>query len=243
MNLKKIVKISTGLFIIGIVFSCLTLHYQYLYKKTSTEINMLKKDIIAKEFPKEKIKILYEIFLKDEINKRTNKLSQPEKEMEIGRQRVQSAISQNTYYASQEDIRYAKFKLSLFIDKKVESILKDEITQRNIYETTRLNLAILSAGIILTALSLFLFCIILHMKRRSEKANAEQRIGFLLSIISLLATIIPFIIYALIKNRNIYEYNMWLLVANMAILLTGIIMYFNIVSSVIKWVKFGDTRK
>lgn len=100
----------------------------------------------------------------------------------------------------------------------------------------------LSIATIVVSLLLFLFCLALHMKRKVEKSNKEQRMGFLLTVSSPVMSFISLFIYGIIEERNVYEENPWLIVGYITIFAIGIAMYFNIFSSVIEWVKFGKEK-
>lgn len=241
MNFKKIRKVASIFFAIGIIFACVSTYYHNLYEKISHEIKIKKDEIISKEFPEEKIIFLYEQFIKDTVNKRTKNFSPIEKEMELGKQRVQSAISKNRYNALNEDIRWAEFLLSRHISKTIEKYMSNEIQQKYLYIKIYKNIAIAAALTLLISALLAIFSLIAYMKNKVEKTNTEERIGFLLIITSLCIAISFQTIY--IINKDMYKENMWILIVCIALLAAGVAMYFSIASSIINWVKIGNTNK
>lgn len=242
MNSKKICKVAGVFFAISLALTCLCIFYKCLYEKVSNEINIKRNEIVLREFPDSKLKLLYEKFIKDSIKKRTSNLSKIGREIETGRQRVQEVISPNSYNALNEDIKYADFFLKKTIDDTVEKYTKDKIEQKHFYKSVYQKIAISAVFFFSISILTFLFCFTLNLKRKVEETNIEQRTGFLLIVSSSVMAGVLFSVYGIVEKRNIYEENSWFIVVFITVFAIGIAMYFNIFSSVIEWVKLGKEK-
>ena len=243
MNTKKISKIAwySFLFFCASLLTCLGFHNMGQEKEKEMQIKADK--IIAEKFDDEKVIEIKKKYKNTYLEKETVAIENY-KSMAYGeslRLGLPKAVAEKSFQdffkkKSKEAELFAEAEIKKEINKFTYDKLRNEIENLNLLKSIlqiNISLSILSISL---SLSLLFIVLIIKIKRKVVISTPEQRLGIITNLIS----IILIILYTILKES--YDCD-WLLFIGIIMFISGILLIFRGISSIINWIKLGKIKK
>lgn len=243
MNTKKISKIAWYSFFCfcASLMTCFCFHTAGQEKEKDIQIKIDK--IIAENFDNEKaieLKKKYKnIYIeKEAIGIENYKHRVYGESLRLGLPKAVAEQSFQDFFnkKNKEAELFAEAEIKKEINKFTHDKLRNEIENLNVLKSIlqiNISIAILSISF---SLLLFFIVFIINIKRKIVISTPEQRLGIIITSISL----ILIILYILLEESYYCD---WLLFIGLIMFISGILSIFRAISSIITWIKFGKIKK